>query len=353
LQYEYYLQFENLIKTLLNNFSFNITDEKAIEPDPLRYQPDILARKNNLTILLEVKFYRSKQVDLSLLEAAAARLLRYAPNNLTKHVLVVSNYISNKFKEHFLNVFNIIVWDRSNIVNFFKSIGGDQHLESFRQLLTNTQQGTNTENPFDDIEPTEKIPEKYFSFNSSSSFKELKIATQGSFLVKKLNNIPRGKKGWSAFESTSETILKYLFGSNLAVWQKQKRTDDELSRFDMICRIVPQDDFWKTIVNSFNSRYILFEYKNYSTSLPQSQIYSTERYLFPKALRSVAFILCRITPSSHAITAAKGALREHGKLILLLDDTDIKTMLENRDQGISPNDYLSDKLDEFLMSLSR
>ena len=131
------------------------------------------------------------------------------------------------------------------------------------------------------------------------------------------------------------------------------RTDDSLSRYDLISRIVSVDDFWRTLVHSFNSRYILFEFKNYSDQLPASQIYSTERYLYPKALRAVSMIIARQGASQNALTAAKGALRESGKLILILNQEDIEEMVRRKDRGDSPSDYLSDKLDEHLISLSR
>jgi hypothetical protein len=138
----------------------------------------------------------------------------------------------------------------------------------------------------------------------------------------------------------------------LSIWKRQTTTDDELSRFDLICRITSNDDFWKTIVQSFHSRYILFEFENYSKKIGQNQIYTKERYLFTKALRSVSFIISRIGANEQAITASKGALREQGKLILILNRNDLCKMLELKDNGGSPNDYISQLLDEYLISLS-
>jgi len=57
--------------------------------------------------------------------------------------------------------------------------------------------------------------------------------------------------------------------------------------------------------------------------------------------------------SPQAVKAAKGALREHGKLILILDNEDLYKMLEMKADGRVPSDYLSGKLDDFLISLSR
>lgn len=50
---------------------------------------------------------------------------------------------------------------------------------------------------------------------------------------------------------------------------------------------------------------------------------------------------------------AKGAMREHGKLMLILDDQSVINMLEERDGGVDPTDIMFDKADKFMLTLSR
>lgn len=85
----------------------------------------------------------------------------------------------------------------------------------------------------------------------------------------------------------------------------------------------------------------------------QKEIYTTEKYLYTAALRSVAIILAHNGASDNAITAAKGALREHGKLILILSTDDLCKMLHGKDNDEIPSDYLADILDYWLIILSR
>jgi hypothetical protein len=98
---------------------------------------------------------------------------------------------------------------------------------------------------------------------------------------------------------------------------------------------------------------VLFEFKNYSKPITQDQIFTTERYLYLRGLRSVGFIVARNGGSKKAVAASKGALRENGKLLMILDNTDLKIMLDMKDAGLSASDHLSDKLDDFLITLSR
>lgn len=50
---------------------------------------------------------------------------------------------------------------------------------------------------------------------------------------------------------------------------------------------------------------------------------------------------------------ADGALREHGKLLLFLCDTDLCKMLEMTDFGEDASDYLFELTDKCLMSIGR
>jgi hypothetical protein len=107
------------------------------------------------------------------------------------------------------------------------------------------------------------------------------------------------------------------------------------------------------IVNHFDSRYIIFEFKNYSSQIKQGQIYTTEKYLFRAALRSTAIIISKKGADKNALAAARGALRENGKLIVNLTVDEICDMLDLKDKGDDPNAVLVDKVDEMLMKLER
>ena len=49
----------------------------------------------------------------------------------------------------------------------------------------------------------------------------------------------------------------------------------------------------------------------------------------------------------------QGAMREHGKLMLILNDKHICAMLHMKERGEDPSDRLFELTDEFLLSLPR
>lgn len=136
--------------------------------------------------------------------------------------------------------------------------------------------------------------------------------------------------------------------------RKQLTSSDEINKYDLISRIkINNYSFWEFIQNRLNCQYIILECKNYTKHIKQGQILTTEKYLFPKALRSVAIIFTRIGADENALKMAEGALREQGKLILVLDDKLVCKMLHAKDLANDPSDILFNLADDFFMKLNR
>jgi hypothetical protein len=150
-----------------------------------------------------------------------------------------------------------------------------------------------------------------------------------------------------------DRILQYLFPYDLHGWHKQKRTDDGLNRFDYVCRIRPTTDFWRFILDHLHSRYVLFEFKNYTGKIKQGQILTTEKYLLERGLRRVAIVISRAGAEDDAIKMTQGPMREQGKLMLIIDDDRLCEMLHMKERGDDPTDCLFEIADNFLLTLPR
>lgn len=93
---------------------------------------------------------------------------------------------------------------------------------------------------------------------------------QENMLCSELSNIPSGKTSFRDYEKKCTEILKYLFPTILTGWNEQLRTDDGLNRYDLVCRAKKGNEFWNLLINEFNSRYIIFEFKNYTDEIKQT-----------------------------------------------------------------------------------
>ncbi|MBR5021320.1 MAG: hypothetical protein IKY17_06785 [Oscillospiraceae bacterium] len=158
-----------------------------------------------------------------------------------------------------------------------------------------------------------------------------------------------------AYEDTCCEILKSLFAEDLAGWWEQETSNAELFRMDMIAKIKHgrKTEFWETAERHFNSKYIVFEYKNYSRKITQAQVFTTVKYLYAKALRTIAILISPEGPDENAQKAIRGCLREDGKLIIALTHNDLIQMLRKKRDGDDPSDHLSEILDALLIDLEK
>jgi hypothetical protein len=67
----------------------------------------------------------------------------------------------------------------------------------------------------------------------------------------------------------------------------------------------------------------------------------------------MAIIMTRVGAQSDAIKMTQGAMREQGKLMLILNDENICEMLVKKERGEDPTDYLFEIADNFLLTLPR
>lgn len=177
--------------------------------------------------------------------------------------------------------------------------------------------------------------------------------SKGRTLFDALKAVEPGRAMAGEFEDKCIAALKYIFEGDLFGWHEQNEADDGLHRRDLVCRILPNSEVWRLMLVDLKSRYVVFEFKNYSGLITQNEVVTTEKYLYPSALRNVAII---ISPCGCSVSARKiiqGAMREHGKLIIPLTVDDLGALLVGKDGGSDPNTYLFERVDEFLMGLGR
>lgn len=67
----------------------------------------------------------------------------------------------------------------------------------------------------------------------------------------------------------------------------------------------------------------------------------------------MAIIFTRCGVDKNAVCMMQGAMREHGKLILSVDDNVVCKMLHMKERGDDPTDLLFELTDNFLLSLPR
>jgi len=335
-----WLQFERVVVEILRRNSFDIK-QHAPQGD---YGYDFDARWNGLKWAIEVKYYRSARAQSGLIQAAAVRVVN---NGLLtqsdRAALIISSFISPDQRAALEDEYAVTFIDRADLAvmaSKWPDLADELNaiVEARSDLSDQPKMDTGLADRFS---------------AAKNSPQHMNAENEGMLLAERLRNLEPGKVEAIQYESLSIEILKYLFGRDLVGWNSQNRTDDGLNRLDCVCRVKPTHEFWRFIIEDLGSRYVVFEFKNYRDQIGQGQVLTTEKYLLTPALRKVAFILTRNGASEGAMKMTKGAMREHGKLLLILDDQSVIDMLEKRDSGVDPTDIMFDRADEFMLTLSR
>ena len=224
--------------------------------------------------------------------------------------------------------------------------------------------GSSTED-FTQTNPNEEYVDPAYNFygrpgtgksSSVSYFSFLYLQNEAKKLKKDIETWKGGKQTNSAaYEKLCTRTLMRLFADDLTLWREQAKSNSDLFRFDLICKIKRDNhkDFWEMAERYFNSKYIIFEFKNYSGKVTQKEVYTTVRYLYTKAMRGIAIIVSPNGMDENAGKAIRGILRDEGKLILSLTNEELVRMLQMKEDGEDPADFLSDKLDELLIDLEK
>ncbi len=323
-------QLENIAARIFEKSVYAIDVKKA-----LKIGTDFIAEKDNKVYVVEVKAFTSIEYsNVYVLDRAVSRVINASEKIRGIPVLVVFSVISDDQKKKYKD------WHSGLIILDLKN------------LLYATQ-GTKIQEELTAILP--------FSIDSIEQQQcEIDLgwiehSDEGEELRIQLEDCIQGKDGAFLFEDICNKCLKYIFADDLSLWETQPKSNKGLYRFDLICRIKDNTGktVWTIIEKFFNTKYVIFEFKNYTDQISQREVYTTEKYLYEKALRKVAIIIARNGYDNNAMWAAKGSLRENGKLIIFISIEDLKEMLRRKHEQEDPSEVLLNKIDELLIELEK
>lgn len=330
---------EDFFPVFLSQLGF---EDIKLESKHRDYCIDMMATYDKKNYVFELKTYRSKNVSSSLIENAAnvfSRIVQRLESTSLIPIMVVASKVDKQLKEEIFNETQIEVWDISNLLYLCSN---SQNLMQKLSLYI----------PFPIFDIKLEEPIQYCKEKRIDT--ELKPKSQYEKFEKLLNQCKTGKiqNEDRKYEIICTKIIKYLFETEFFQMSTQHKTGDNLFRMDMICSLKGTTEFWKFLMQFFNTKFVIFEYKNYSEELPQNLIVITSKYLFPAALRNVAFIVSRYGLNKNAERIAISQIKDEKKLIVSLTDEDLLAMVALKEKGEEPSDYLLEKVENLLMSLS-
>ncbi|KXL53875.1 hypothetical protein CLNEO_11010 [Anaerotignum neopropionicum] len=328
-------EFEKIVSQIFEKHGFSIT----IADLNCDQDYDIAADGVNNKLAIEVKISRNINISRQILLKASQRLAMTAVRAGRIPVLVAGGVVSKYLRNELENIKDFVVCDIQNLLYLVKD---DEILRSRLVAILSFS--------IDDLEAVK--PDKILAYT-------VPIKNKSATLVRQLTNklkVWKPEDGDSAgYEILCTEVLQILFSEDLSLWKTQQKSNSDLFRFDLICKVKDNNEkeFWNMVEKYFQSKYIIFKFKNYTNEITQKEIFTTEKYLYSKALRRVAIVISTKGTDKNADKAIRGILREEGKLIISLSNEELIQMLMLRENNDIPSDYLSNKLDQLLIDLEK
>jgi hypothetical protein len=167
-------------------------------------------------------------------------------------------------------------------------------------------------------------------------------------LTQRLRALEAGNAHAVAYQRLTLEILNFLFNPQLIDGQLEVRTIDGTERRDIIFTNDSDQTFWTYLRTAHGSFLIMFESKN-TLELDNNHLNQTATYL-GDAIGRMAFVVTR-NPMKEAQERKTFAIYNkdgNRKLILVISDADIQTMLDMRCQGKNPMRHLQKLYRTFL-----
>ena len=320
--YEFYKIIEEIF---IKSSKIEIIENKAFGHNE---SYDFLIKYNDYNYAVEIKTITASFSKMQITYNSIMQKLD-VPNDYKK-LLVLPINVSEEYINKKSGI-NYIVWTLDNLVNIISEIPEDSIRKDLSKKLDNfARENLN------------------ITLNKDSN-------SDNSNILQEYNSINKGGNGKIAlqYEKVCMKIINAVFKDDIAKEPIKLKTRMKKFEYDGISKLLfhnkdEQNDFFRIIENYFNCRYIVFEFKNYKKRITQKEILLTSKYLYKKALRTVAIIFTHEGVDKNGQFIIDGLIREEGKIIIVLNDKDIEKLLESSEQK---NKILNEKLDNLLMIL--
>lgn len=171
-------------------------------------------------------------------------------------------------------------------------------------------------------------------------------------LIAALSVCNPGKADWNVYQSLVGDILEFLFTPPLGRPIPELSDKVKANRRDFIMPNYTEKGFWAFMREKYEADYIVVDAKNYKQKVKKSEVLQIANYLKPHGAGLFGIIISRVGGDS---SGCEHTLREqwlvHRKLILVLDDDDVKEMLIAKSDGRMPEEILGQIIERFRLSM--
>ena len=167
-------------------------------------------------------------------------------------------------------------------------------------------------------------------------------------LLRRLREIEPGPDDWAAYENYCEDLLNFLFVPPLSLAITQSRDERHVNRRDFILPNYALDaSWWQFMRSHYEAHLVVAEVKNLSGRPGKNEILQIANYLNLHGTGLFALIVTRMPMDETARWICREQWVQHNKLIIGLDDDDIRQMVTTKTAGGDPAELIRQKIEDF------
>jgi hypothetical protein len=155
-----------------------------------------------------------------------------------------------------------------------------------------------------------------------------------------------------SYENYCENLLNFLFVPPLKAAIPQSRDEQHINRRDFVLpNYVMDGTFWQFMRSHYEAHYIVAEVKNLTGGPGKREILQVVNYLNPHGAGLFSIILARHAMSDTAKWICREQWVQHNKLIIGLDDDDVRQMLVTKMADGDPAELIRQKIEDFRLGI--
>lgn len=318
------MEFESFLTELLRKHSdFKNVRSEALIGSNTRFRADLLADRVAHTgrerLLIECK---KAPLPPSRLPELISKMRKYQDSYGDCRLVLALPATLSPQDLAYLSHQHIELWDLSYIANTFK----DQIAEAspgYYKLLFSVQIG-----------------------------KSPKLSQEQKF-ISELKGLKPGIKDWSVYQKLVGRILELLFCPELVKPISELSDATQTNRRDFILPNYAESGFWSFMRTMYKADYVVVDAKNYTDKIKKNQILQLANYLKAHGAGLFGMIICRKgADSGGSQVTLRDEWVERQRLILILNDEDVESMLLAKSDGRNPaSEVIGRKIEEFRLSL--
>ncbi|MEU8268542.1 restriction endonuclease [Sphaerisporangium sp. NPDC049002] len=170
-------------------------------------------------------------------------------------------------------------------------------------------------------------------------------------LLKGLADTTCGNKEWAIYQKLCRDIMEYLFSPPLERPITEHPTQVKSNRRDFIMPNYCLDGYFAYLRAIYQAHLIVFDAKNSCKGVNKSDVLQVSNYMSKKGLGLFGVIIGRKGPNRGASYARLDHWKEQEKMILFLEDDDLREMIRLKIAGQDPVNLIVQKIEDFRLSI--